>query len=182
MSGQTKRENHNPKCVQDHDPVTSLCVLGNGHVWQSPAYGHTSRPHGGQQVMRFYLVTFHETDGNDTTVYDTIVKVPDQAECDRATNGDVGGEEIAYDKVATAIERTLTEKGIAFTEDVDGGVYFECMHRCATCDRDGACSYDCQGHGGTVMRSAEAFETLEDARKEQAERYYHARFHAEDLD
>jgi hypothetical protein len=109
--------------------------------------------------MRFYLVTFHETDGDATTVYDTIVKAED--------------EDSAQGKVADAIAKVLDEDGQPYLEDGDFGFYFECDHDGG---EDGS-DYDaCEGHGGIVMRDAEAFETLEDARAEQTKRYYHARF------
>jgi hypothetical protein len=116
--------------------------------------------------VKHFLVTFHETDGNDTTVYDSIVAAED--------------EDGAFGKVADEIAKRLDTDGRPYSEDGGFGFYFECDHLCATCERDGACSYDCQGHGGIVMREAEGFETEAEAEKAQREAYFHSRFYVED--
>ena len=100
--------------------------------------------------MRHYLVTFHETDENDTTVYDCVVNAEDE-------NG-------AFGKVADEIAKRLDTDGRPYSEDGGFGFWFDC-----TCDD---ADY-CDGHGGIVMRTAEPFEAEEDAIKEQQAIVYH---------
>lgn len=104
-------------------------------------------------AMSHYLVTFHETDGNDATVFDAIVEAAD--------------EQGAFCKVSDAIEADLTERGTSFETDGDCGVYFQCEEDCPE---------ECDGHGGIAMRTAEPFETLEAAEKAQKAAYFHSRY------
>jgi len=99
--------------------------------------------------MNFYLVTFHETDGNDCTVYDCIVE---------ATN-----ESSALEDVAKSIEAVLTDNKTAFEDDgSELGYYFNCSEDC---------SEHCEGHGGIALRTVEAYPTEHDA--ENARSKYH---------
>lgn len=98
--------------------------------------------------MDWYLVTWHETDGNDCTVFDTIV----QAE----------NTEAAQNMVADAIEDMLTKNGQPFEGDGDWGVCFNCTEDCGATVEDR--ELECQGHGGTSLRDVEAFATEADAR------------------
>ena len=100
--------------------------------------------------MTHYLVTWHETDGNDATVYDTVVEA--------AT------EDAAYE--AGSNEAYTYSNVINMESDGDFGFYFPC-----DCPED--VEWDCPGHGGIVMRSAERFDTEDEARAEQRATHYH---------
>jgi hypothetical protein len=106
--------------------------------------------------VKYFLVTFHETDGNDTTVYDSVV----EAET----------EDAAFGKVADSIAADLDKAGTAYSEDGDCGFYFDCTEECNGAE-------DCS-HGGIVMRSAEEFASLPEAIKAQEAIYYHSRYFA----
>jgi hypothetical protein len=92
----------------------------------------------------WYLITWHETDGNDCTVYDTVV----QADC----------ADDALTALDAAIEQQLTEQGNPYSS---GGnlvdFYFDC-------DED--CPEDCEGHGGIALRTIESYPTEAEARKQ----------------
>jgi hypothetical protein len=125
--------------------------------------------------VKYYLVTFHETDGNDVTVFDTIVEIDpcrdadvDHTGCESLTCDTC--KDAAFGVVYNAIAKRLKVDGIEASED-DFGFYFEC---------DDLCADDCQGHGGITMRDAEIFETEEDAIKAQQAITYHSRFYVED--
>jgi hypothetical protein len=99
--------------------------------------------------MKWYLITWHESDGNDCTVYDSIVSA--------ATEDD------ALTILGDALEAQLTANGTEFQEDGNHiGYYFSCSDDCTE---------DCEGHGGTSLRSVEVFDTEDVARANMA-RYH----------
>ena len=99
--------------------------------------------------MTHYLVTWHETDGNDATVYDTVVKAD--------------SEDAAYE---AGSDEAFTYSNMIDAEPDGGfGFYFPC-----DCPED---TDYCDGHGGIVMRSAERFDTEDEARAEQRATHYH---------
>jgi hypothetical protein len=62
-------------------------------------------------LMGFYVVTFHETDGNECTVYDAIVKAD--------------SEEHALSILAYSVESSMNENGTRYEEDgSEFGYYF----------------------------------------------------------
>lgn len=123
-------------------------------------------------MSKFYLVTFHETDGNDCTVYDTIVQVKDCTWDEQSGKPCERCKDEAFGIVCDAIAKRLDEDGRAYSEDGSFGFYFDC-------DSDGpyACTDECDGHGGIVMRDAEGFRTEAEAEAEQKAAYYHSRFY-----
>ena len=104
--------------------------------------------------MSHYLITWHETDGNDCTVFDTIVEAVD--------------ESAALAKLAAAVERELmgpyTDDGSEF------GYYFECPDDCGGGE-------SCEGHGGIVLRGVDAYPTEAEAIANLAG--YHVRYHVD---
>ncbi len=101
--------------------------------------------------MRFYIVTFHETDGNDVTVFDALVSAD--------------SEDTAVSRVADSIEASLKENGTEYTEDGNAlGYYFECSEDCGEM---------CEGHGGIALRTVEAYDSEDEARQNMA------RYHSE---
>ena len=106
--------------------------------------------------MAWFSVTFHETDGNDCTVYDTVVEAETEDE--------------AFGKVADSLEKTLTADGRGFEDDGDCGFYFDCDCEIPEGDEN---TWECS-HGGIVMREAERFEGEEGA--EAAHLFYHCRY------
>lgn len=90
----------------------------------------------------FYLITWHESDGNDCTVYDTVV----QAET----------EDSALSLLADAMEKRMDENGTSYEEDGNHlGYYFNCSDDCHE---------DCEEHGGTSLREVNSYETEDSAR------------------
>lgn len=96
--------------------------------------------------MNAYLYVWHESDGNDCTVYDTVVLAE--------------SEDSANDIISAAIERTMTENGTSFEDDGNLlGYYFNCSEDC---------SEDCEGHGGTSLREVTQYATEDEARKQMS--------------
>jgi hypothetical protein len=90
----------------------------------------------------FYLIVWHESDGNDCTVYDTVVEAPTEDE--------------ALSLLGDALEARMTANGTDFQEDGNHiGYYFNCSEDCPE---------DCEGHGGTSLRTVESYTTEVDAR------------------
>lgn len=105
--------------------------------------------------MKHYLVTWHETDGNDATVYDSIIEAP--------------SEEGALSILSFNVERDMNETKTPYSDDgSEFGYYFECSEDCPE---------DCEGHGGIVLRTVEAFETEQEAR--DAHPKYHILYECE---
>jgi hypothetical protein len=99
----------------------------------------------------WWLVTWHESDGNDCTVYGTVVQAADAdaAEC----------------AVGAAIEAQLTKDGVPFEPDGNAlGVYFACSEDCPE---------DCEGHGGTASREVEG-PFQDEASAREARPFYHS--------
>ena len=122
--------------------------------------------------MKYFLVTWHETDSNDVTVYDTIVEIDpcrdadvDHTGCESLTCETC--KDAAFGVVCNAIAKRLDEDGKPYSEDGGFGFYFDCSEDCAE---------ECEGHGGIVMRDAEGFDSLDAAEREQSARYYPSRF------
>jgi hypothetical protein len=127
--------------------------------------------------VKYFLVTFHETDSNDVTVYDTIVEIDpcrdadvDHTGCESLTC--VTCKDAAFGVVCNAIAKRLNEDGRPYSEDGNFGFYFDC-----DCEipEDEAETWECP-HGGIVMRDAEGYATREDADKAQGAMFYHSRF------
>lgn len=92
--------------------------------------------------MRHYLIVWHESDGNDCTVYDTSVEAP--------------SEQGALSILAYNIERDLNYNKVPYSDDgSELGYFFDCYDDCPE---------DCDGHGGIALRGVEAFETYQEAR------------------
>lgn len=101
--------------------------------------------------MKHYLITWHETDGNDCVVYDTVIAA-DSAE-------------LAFDTLRLAVEtdyRGLEDDGSEF------GYYFEC-----NCPEGS----DCDGHGGLSLRDIQEFDTRAAAENQCS--IWHVRFDVE---
>src|SRR3990172_342019 len=94
-----------------------------------------------EQTARVYLVTFHESDGNDCTVFDSIIAAE--------------SEDAAFNILHDAIEKTLKENKTSFEED--GNIVSFVFN----CEDD--CGEECQGHGGISLREVEAFDTEAEA-------------------
>jgi len=97
----------------------------------------------------YYTIVWHESDGNDCTVYDTIVE-----------RNDKEGAELALD---ATLEKHL--KGNDQSAESDGnllGFYFDC-----DCEENpDADPETCDGHGGTCHRETMGpFPTYRDAEK-----------------
>ena len=92
--------------------------------------------------MNAYLITWDESDGNDCTVYDTVITAD--------------SEDAALSTLSDALEAQMIANG---TEWQDGGNYLDYMFNCAA-----DCEEDCEGHGGTNLREVQCFATEEDAR------------------
>lgn len=92
--------------------------------------------------MSYYLITWDESDGNDCTVFDTIV----QAE----------SRELALGLLSDSIEKTLTNSGTSYESDGNElGYYFNCADDCPE---------DCEeAHGGINLRTVETYSTEEEA-------------------
>ena len=97
----------------------------------------------------YYLVTFDETDGNDCTVYDTIIEAPSQ--------------KAALNTLSKHIEADL--KGEWTDDGSEFGYYFDC---------NSDCPEDCEGHGGIGLREVEAHATEKDAQAARAP--YHVEY------
>lgn len=92
----------------------------------------------------FHLIVWDESDGNDCTVFDTVVEAP--------TADD------ACSQLADALEKAMTENGTGYQEDGNMlGYYFDC-------DCDEANADTCDGHGGISLRTVESYTTEDDAR------------------
>lgn len=95
----------------------------------------------------FYLITWHESDGNDCTVFDTVIGAASQEE--------------ALTALATAVEKALTDSETEFEEDgSEFGYYFHCTKECPE---------ECDGHGGIALRTVEEYPTLAEARANMAQ-------------
>ena len=95
--------------------------------------------------MAWFTITWHESDGNDCTVYDTVVEAPD--------------EDTALSLLGNAMETRMTANGTGFQKDGNHlGYYFDC-----DCDEDYADT--CEGHGGTSLREVTAHVTEDSARQ-----------------
>lgn len=91
----------------------------------------------------FYLIVWQESDGNDCTVYDSIVEET--------------SEDAALSTLADAIEETLTANETGFQEDGNHlGYYFDCD--CPEEYQD-----HCDGHGGISLRTVESYTAIKDA-------------------
>ena len=102
----------------------------------------------------YYLITWHETDGNDCTVYDSIVAA--------------GDESAALGTLAAAVERELT--GPYSDDGSEFGYYFECPDDC-----DGG--EFCEGHGGIALRTVDAYPTLAEAQNNRSR--WHLQYHVD---
>lgn len=90
----------------------------------------------------WYLIVWHESDGNDCTVYDSIVQAPTEDE--------------ALTVLGEALEAQMRANGTSFFEDGNHlGYYFNCADNCPE---------DCEGHGGTSLRTVESYTTEVDAK------------------
>lgn len=101
--------------------------------------------------MPYYLITWHESDGNDCTVFDTVVHATDK--------------DAALTTLSDAIEKSLDENG---TEYENGGDWLDYYFSCSE-----DCDQDCEGHGGIVLREVEEYPSEADARSNMA------RYHSE---
>jgi len=100
---------------------------------------------------KHYLIVWHESDGNDCTVYDTIVMAE--------------SEEAALNLLGDALERQMAANGTSWQDDGNQlGYYFDCTE---------ACEEACEGHGGTSLRTVEEYATEEEARNARS------RYHSE---
>lgn len=98
----------------------------------------------------WYLITWHESDGNDCTVYDTLVEA--------------SSEDEALTLLGTALEAKLTENGTDFSEDGNQlGYTYDCAEDCAEF---------CDGHGGTSLRTVERHNSELAARSAMS--FYHS--------
>lgn len=96
--------------------------------------------------MAWHLITWHESDGNDCTVYDSVVEAADQDQ--------------ALDTLAGSLEARMRENGTAWQEDGNVlGYYFDCSEDC---------SEDCEGHGGTSLREVQTFATEAEAEAQRS--------------
>ena len=85
----------------------------------------------------YYRITWHETDGNDCTVYETIVQA--------------STEDSALEHLHTYLQQQCPE-----AED-GGGDFLDFYFPC-DCDTNSDAYPDmCDGHGGTSLREVEAF-------------------------
>lgn len=67
--------------------------------------------------MNAYLITWHESDGNDCTVFDTVIKAQTEDE--------------ALSLLADALEKAMNANGTGFQEDGNIlGYYFDCAEDC----------------------------------------------------
>lgn len=102
-------------------------------------------------MNQHFVVTFHETDGNDCTVFDALIEATSQ--------------EQALAKLADSIESALVTNSTDFEDDgSELGYYFQCS---ADCDEN------CDGHGGIALRTVESFPTESEARASMS------RYHSE---
>lgn len=91
--------------------------------------------------MGHYLVTWHETDGNDCTVYDSVIEA--------AT------EEKALSILAFNLECAMNDNKTPYSEDgSEFGYYFDCSDDC---------DEECDGHGGICLRTVEVYATDKEA-------------------
>lgn len=91
--------------------------------------------------MGFYLITWDETDSNDTTVYDTVVESENK--------------EAAFIKLSDHVQTRLIENKVEFESDgSEFGFIFNCTE---------SCSEYCDGHGGISLREIEEFFNEESA-------------------
>lgn len=99
---------------------------------------------------RHWLITWHETDGNDCTVFDTYIA----AESEDAALG------ILSDALAAACP------------DADKGCDF--VDFTFPCDCDEKNAEHCDGHGGTALREVVEYASEKEARA--ARPFYHSRY------
>lgn len=95
--------------------------------------------------MSAYLIVWHETDGNDATVYDTVVSAK--------------SKDAAVDKLLDSQMASWPDA----ESDGDSGLLFAC-----DCPED---TENCDGHGGTIIREIRSFRSLAQAREAMA--FYH---------
>jgi hypothetical protein len=96
--------------------------------------------------MNAYLIVWDESDGNDCTVYETIILAE--------------SEDDATGKLSEALETAMRENGTSWQEDGNVlGYYFECTDDCPE---------DCDGHGGTTLREVTAYATEDEARQQMS--------------
>lgn len=88
-------------------------------------------------TIRHWLITWHETDGNDCTVFDTYAA----AETEESALG------VLSDALAKACPDA--EEGGDFVD-----FYFPCTDECAL---------DCDGHGGIALREIREFPSMQAA-------------------
>jgi len=101
--------------------------------------------------MKAYLITWHESDGNDCTVYDSIIEAE--------------SEEKALDTLHDQRNEKLKGRGEYEDDGNHLGFYFNCLEDCPE---------ECEGHGGTVHRETREYQTLEEAESNLAS--YHVRW------
>jgi hypothetical protein len=101
--------------------------------------------------MNAYLITWHESDGNDCTVYETIVEAV--------------SEENALSVLAYQVEKMLNAKGVEYSDDgSEFGYYFECPDDCESL-ADAFDFEECGIHsGGIALRDVQKFNTVPEAR------------------
>lgn len=100
--------------------------------------------------MPWFCIVWHESDGNDCTVYDTVVEAPTEDE--------------ALNLLSDALEKQMDANGTSYQEDGNHlGYYFDCAEDCPE---------DCDGHGGTSLREVTTHTTEYDAMKARS-RWHH---------
>ena len=85
-----------------------------------------------------YLVTWHSTDGNDATVFDSVI----------GAKNEYAAKEKLFNK--------WIEDCPEAEEDGDFGIYYPC-----DCSEED--SEHCDGHGGAVIRTVDAFRSYDQA-------------------
>lgn len=98
--------------------------------------------------MKHYLITWHETDGNDCTVFDTYVAADTE-------DGALG-----------VLDNALHA---ACPEAEEGFDYLDMMFPCSCGEAD---AEFCEGHGGTVLRKIVEYASEQEART--ARPFYHS--------
>lgn len=102
--------------------------------------------------MNAYLITFHETDGNDCTVYDAVVEASTESD--------------ALAQLTSSVQAVLDSNGTSYEEDgSEFGCYFNCSEDCSEL---------CEGHGGMALRHIETYPTVAEAELHRAR--YHSRW------
>lgn len=103
--------------------------------------------------MKHFLIVWHESDGNDCTVFDTIVKA--------------SSEQAALNRLAKSLLHCYSLNKDALYDSSELIIDFPCD--CPESEYDA-----CEGHGGTALRSIEAYTHADDA--EAACAVYHTRY------